>query len=735
VVVVTVDGALRRIAGAGRRLSVLVAVGALLGMAVGTGLIVFLGGGGFTDLGLPDPGLFTRAALPAVRVLSEGAAMVTVGSLLLAAFLVPPQPSGYLDTGGYAAMRGARIAALIWALTAALMVPLVGAELLGRPVTELLDLRLLASLASALSQVGAWALTAGIALVLTGFCWSALTWCAAVWLFALAVGGLTPVAMAGHSSAAGAHDIATNSLLYHLVAAALWVGGLIAVLAHLARRGDHAGLACARFSRLALVCWIVMAASGVINALVRVTPDRLLTTYGLLVLGKVAALLVLGVIGWLHRRSAVAAVADRGDREAILRLGGVEVLVMFATIGLAAALGGTVPPRGIAAPPSRTEVLLGYNLAGPPTVARLILDWRPDLVLGVAALLLAGVYLAGVRRLARRGDAWPVGRTTAWLGGCAIILIASSSGIGRYSMAMFSVHMGMHILLSMMAPILLALGGPATLALRVLPPAGVGKPPGLREWLRAFTQSWLVRLATHPLIALVMYVGSFYVMYFTGLYDAAVPSHWAHLVMNALFLLIGYAYYWLIIGIDPAPRRLPYLGKLGLLLAAMPFHVLFGISLMGSATVIGGDFYRSLALPFVPDLLADQRVGGAMAWALGEVPMVIVLVVLVVQWHRIDTREDHRFDRRAESDGDVELAAHNALLARLTERSPRLAPIPDKFRFRPGCASTVVHIEPDHPHVDHDRLPGSRSVAQPGMRRPRGRHPAAEGGTFAQEGM
>ncbi|MGH3693523.1 MAG: cytochrome c oxidase assembly protein [Pseudonocardiaceae bacterium] len=664
------QGVARRGGSARARLGVLVAIGVLLGIAVGAGLIVAAGDDGLTGLGLPDPGLFTRAALPAVRVLCECAALITVGSLLLAAFLVPPQASGYLDTGGYAAVRTARVAALVWLLSAVAMVPLLAADVLGRSVTDVLDLRLLASMASVLPQIGAWALAAGIALILVGFCWTALTWSAAVWLFGLSVIGLMPVALTGHSSAGGAHDIATNSMLYHLVAAALWVGGLIALLAHLARRGEHAGLACARFSRLALVCWIVMAASGVINALVRVSPDRLFTSYGLLVSGKVAALVVLGVIGWLHRRGAVAAVVGRGDRASILRLGGVEVLVMFTTIGLAVALSRTAPPGGVAAVPSRTEVLLGYTLAGPPTVQRLLLDWRPDLVFGVAALVLAGGYLAGARRLRRRGEGWPAGRTAAWLGGCAIILIATSSGIGRYSMAMFSVHMGVHMLLSMMAPILLVLGGPVTLALRALPAAGAGDPPGPREWLLAFTGSWIVRMSTHPLMALDMYVGSFYVMYLTGLYDVAAPTHWAHLVMNAHFLLMGYAYYWLIIGVDPAPRRLPYLGKLGLLLAAMPFHAFFGITLMGSATVIGGDFYRSLALPFVPDLLADQRVGGAIAWALGEIPMVIVLVALLAQWARSDTREVRQFDHESDSDTTIDLATHNALLARLADRGP-----------------------------------------------------------------
>jgi putative copper resistance protein D len=647
-----------------------VALGVLLAVAVGAGLVVALGADGLSALGLPDPGLLTNAGLPAVRVLSECAAVVTVGSLLLAAFLVPPQASGYLDVGGYAAVRTARVAALVWALTAALMVPLIAADAVGRPVSEVLHPRLLALLAGEVAQTGAWALTAGIALVLAGFCWAVLSWGPVVWLFALSVVGLMPVALTGHSAAGGAHDIATSSLLYHLVAAALWVGGLVALLAHLAPRGEHAGLACTRFSRLALVCWIVMAASGVINALVRVSPDQLATTYGLLVLGKMAALVVLGVIGWLHRRGAVAAVALRGDRSALLRLGSVEVLVMFATIGLAVALSRTAPPGGIAVQPSRTEVLLGYDLAGPPTLARLILDWRLDLVFGVGSVVLAALYLAGVRRLWHRGDAWPVGRTVAWLGGCATILVATSSGIGRYAMAMFSVHMGVHMLLSMLAPILLVLGAPVTLALRALPPAGAGNPPGPREWLQTFTHSRVVRMSTHPLMALGMYIASFYVLYFTGLYAAAASSHWAHLVMNAHFILMGYVYYWLIIGIDPAPRRLPYLGKLGLLLAAMPFHAFFGISLMGSTTVIGGDFFRSLALPFVPDLLADQRTAGALAWAAGEIPMAVVLIALLVQWSRSDAREARRFDRKADADNDAELAAYNALLAQLAEGRP-----------------------------------------------------------------
>jgi putative copper resistance protein D len=262
-----------------------------------------------------------------------------------------------------------------------------------------------------------------------------------------------------------------------------------------------------------------------------------------------------------------------------------------------------------------------------------------------------------------------VGRTVAWLAGCATVLVATSSGIGRYSMAVFSVHMGSHMLLSMLAPILLVLGAPVTLALRALPPAGSG-PPGPREWLLAFVHSGFVRVLTQPLVVLPLYVGSFYVIYFSGFFDAAVSSHWAHLVMNAHFLLVGYAFFWPIIGIDPAPRRLPHLAKLGLLVASMPFHAFFGIMLMNSAEVVGGGFYRALALPFVPDLLADQQLAGSMAWASGEIPLVVVLVALLVQWARADDRDARRTDRRADADGDADLVAYNAMLSRMGGRDP-----------------------------------------------------------------
>jgi len=646
---------------------VLVGTAGVLAAVVAAALTALSAADAYSAYGLPDPGASTRFGLPVVRVLAESGAVVCIGSLLLAAFGIPARRTGELLADGYAAVRAASWAAGAWFVGAALMVPFTAADATGRPVAEVLDPAVLPGLLDALEEAKAWLLTAVVALVLAVAARVVLSWGWTVVLFAGSLFGLFPVIATGHSASGGAHDLATNSLLFHLFGASLWVGGLVALLAHLARKGAHPGLVARRFSKIALVCWIAMAASGVVNALVRVPLGQVFsTTYGALVGVKVLCLALLGVLAYFQRAKAIARIDEGAGRNALLRFGAVEVLVMFATLGIAVALGRTPPPADLGPLPGRTELLIGYPLEA-PTALRLLFDFRFDLVYGTLSIALAALYVWGVVRLRRRGDRWPVGRTVAWLLGCASILVATSAGLGRYAPAMFSVHMGQHMVLNMLSPVLLVLAGPTSLALRVLRPAPKGQPPGMREWLLAFLHSPLTRVLTNPLVALALFVGSFWALYFSGLFDAALYEHWAHLAMNAHFLLVGYVFYWPVIGIDPAPRPLPALAKVGMVFASMPFHAFFGITLMMSKTVIGSDFYRSLALPWVPDLLGDQQLGGGLAWASGEIPLVVVMLALLIQWSRADDRAARRIDRKADADGDADLAAYNEMLRRLSQ--------------------------------------------------------------------
>ncbi|MDT5066511.1 MAG: hypothetical protein QOK02_2666 [Mycobacterium sp.] len=648
---------------------VLLGVGLLAGVTA-AGIAGLSVADALTATGLPNPGPVTSYGLPFVRATGEIAAVVAVGSFLLAAFLVPPQSNGVLDVSGYRALRVGTFASGLWAVCAATLVPLTVSDVTGQPLASRLSPADVWSVAGLIEAAGTWRWTALLAAIVTVISIPVLRWSWTPLLFAGALATLLPLALSGHSSAGGSHDLATNSLLIHLIAGAVWAGGLLALLVHAIRDGAHADLAARRFSAIALWCFVAMALSGVVNAFVRVRPgDLFSSSYGWLIIAKAVALCTLGVIGWQQRRRGVAAlVADPDDRRPLIRLALIEAGVFGLTFGIAVALGRTPPPPPPIYNPSIPAIEIGYDFAGPPTLARVLFDWRFDLIFGTAAIVFAALYLFGVRRLRGRGDVWPTGRIIAWLCGCAVLLFATSSGIGRYMPAMFSMHMAAHMLLSMLVPVLLVLGAPVTLALRALPAAGRADPPGPREWLLAALHSRVSKFLTNPLVATVLFVAGFYGLYFGGIFDAAAGSHAAHLAMNLHFLLTGYLFYWVVIGVDPTPRPIPPLAKLGVVFASLPLHAFFGVLLMGSDTVLAGSFYQSLKLYWHTDLLGDQRLGGGIAWAAGEIPLVLVMIALLIQWTRSDRRDAKRLDRAADRDEDADLAAYNAMLAEMARR-------------------------------------------------------------------
>jgi putative copper resistance protein D len=141
--------------------------------------------------------------------------------------------------------------------------------------------------------------------------------------------------------------------------------------------------------------------------------------------------------------------------------------------------------------------------------------------------------------------------------------------------------------------------------------------------------------------------------------------------MNLHFLVTGYLFYWVVIGVDPTPRPIPPIAKLAVVFASLPLHALFGVVLMGTKSVLAGNFYQSLQLSWHNDLLGDQRLGGGIAWSAGEVPLVLVLLALLVQWRRSDQRVATRMDRAADRDDDADLAAYNAMLAKLASFEDR----------------------------------------------------------------
>ncbi|MEU3398625.1 cytochrome c oxidase assembly protein [Streptomyces filamentosus] len=302
----------------------------------------------------------------------------------------------------------------------------------------------------------------------------------------------------------------------------------------------------------------------------------------------------------------------------------------------------------------------------PPFTLGRGLEFSPDLFFLFGCLAALGLYTWGVVRLRRRGDAWPVSRTVLFTAGVLTIALVMCTRLNDYGMVMFSVHMVQHMVISMVSPILLLLGAPVTLALRALPVAGRGSL-GPRELLLKLLHSRYMRIVTHPVFTIGMFIASLYGLYFTPLFDTLMGSKTGHIAMMVHFLAVGLVFFWPIMGVDPGPHRPGYVMRMLELFAGMPFHAFFGIAMM-MATQPMVKAYENPPASLGIDALADQNAAGGIAWAFSEIPSVLVLIALVYQWYHSEQRQAVRKDRQADRDGDKELAEYNAYLASLQAR-------------------------------------------------------------------
>ncbi|MFC9947819.1 cytochrome c oxidase assembly protein [Streptomyces pratensis] len=308
----------------------------------------------------------------------------------------------------------------------------------------------------------------------------------------------------------------------------------------------------------------------------------------------------------------------------------------------------------------------GMNMDLPPFTLGRGLEFSADPFFLVGCLAALALYGYGVVRLRNRGDGWPVNRIAFFVVGVLSIALVMCTALNDYGMVMFSVHMVQHMVISMVSPILLLLGAPVTLALRALPVAGRDRT-GPRELLLKLLHSRYMKIITHPVFTIPLFIASLYGLYFTPLFDFLMGSKPGHIAMMVHFLAVGLVFFWPIMGVDPGPHRPGYVMRMLELFAGMPFHAFFGIALMmASQPMVKA--YENPPASLGVDALSDQSVAGGIAWAFSEIPSVLVLIALVFQWYRSEQRTAKRSDRAADRDGDQELKAYNAYLASLQAR-------------------------------------------------------------------
>ncbi|MGV9858572.1 cytochrome c oxidase assembly protein [Gordonia sp. NPDC003425] len=620
------------------------------------------------ESGDPFPGTVTATADVVGYFLGLVGAALVIGGLVFILTNARPDGHGIIDVSVYRAHLGLRRLALGWAVLAWLMVPVTAADASGTTPWRLLREGYLGDALGVSELAVAWIVVAVCATLIALLTRIWLSW--TVHVIAMVPAGIAMCAllMAGNAGQGPNHDYTTGFGVLFALALGISLGFRCSWM--FAPATPDAGERAVIAHRNAILL-VISDAVTLITAVALVAfllPARYVfsTAFGIASLHLLG--LLIAVLGLSIASVRQTAAVRRGERDQanplLVPLGAVALMVVAACWTI---MDTRVAPGLLAHKFTGWDVFLGYELPGPPTVWNLATFWRFDVVFGVAGVLAAILYGVGVYRLRRRGDTWPVGRTVSWILGCLTLVVVTGSGIRAYGSAQFSIHMAEHMALNMFAPVLLVLGAPVTLALRVLPASHADAPPGPREWLLRFVHTKVTALFANPVFALMFFVISLYAVYFTPIFGTFTRYHWGHILLTLHFLITGYLFYWVIIGLDPGPRRIPFLARIGLLFAVMPFHAFFGIALMTMSTVVGDSFYSQLTLPWVTDRLHDQWLGGAIAWGASEIPVVLVVIAIVAQWAKSDRREAKRGDRHADTYEDTELDAYNAMLEELAK--------------------------------------------------------------------
>lgn len=273
--------------------------------------------------------------------------------------------------------------------------------------------------------------------------------------------------------------------------------------------------------------------------------------------------------------------------------------------------------------------------------------WAPDPFTVATLLAVASGYAAGVVRVGRTGGTWRGSRIVAFGAGWLVAALALCSPIDAYADVSFTVHMVQHLLLTLVAPPLLALGAPISLALRSL-------PAGSARAVSAALRSRAVRLLGNPVVGWCLFVGVPVAVHASRLFDEALTSPGWHAFEHAVWVGSALVYWWPIVGVDPSPHPVPYGARLLSLLLAMPAMSFLALAIY-TADAPQYATYAAAPPPWGPRALADQRDAAALMWIGGNLALVVAMLLVAASWKRHEDEAQRRLEAR-----DDALAAREA---------------------------------------------------------------------------
>jgi cytochrome c oxidase assembly factor CtaG len=254
-----------------------------------------------------------------------------------------------------------------------------------------------------------------------------------------------------------------------------------------------------------------------------------------------------------------------------------------------------------------------------------VTQWQfAPIVTGFVAVA-AGLYLWGVLRVARRHPArpWPAWRTGMFLGGLAVLVLATQSGIGAYDDVLFWDHMVQHLMLVMIVPPLLIVGQPITLLMHA------SRNP-LHTWTKRTVRSPVASFLTWPVFGFLAYACAIGAAHLTNIANLVETNQTLHNGEHVLFVVVGYLFFLPIIGREPIRWRLSYPMRFVILILIMPVDTFTGLVLgYGNAGTPG---VPAAEPAWAPGRVQDLHLGGAVMWIGGDAIMFGLMMLVFLMW-------------------------------------------------------------------------------------------------------
>ncbi len=270
-----------------------------------------------------------------------------------------------------------------------------------------------------------------------------------------------------------------------------------------------------------------------------------------------------------------------------------------------------------------------------PRTGVLLFTWQTHWISFVALAVQVAVlawYLLSVRRIGARGGRWSIFRTICFVVGALILAYATEGGIAHYQTSNFTAHVVQVLLLVNVAPPLLALGAPITLALRSSSRRTTATMVGV-------LRSGPAQFVSRPPVAFALAMGSLFVYFLSPLYRLSEIHPLLLALVHLYLVLVGLLLWVLIVGQDGLPRRLSFGSRFVLVLLLIPFNLALGLAV------------ASVTQPLYPagNTLVDTKQGGNVLLGLAEVLIVAALALLFVEWAREEERSAKRNDRQLDA--------------------------------------------------------------------------------------